>query len=230
MHLVIISCTPRVIKKSNTAKIIEKFKEGFEKTGNTTETYYLSQRNTWNEIRDAFYKNNYILFAISLFVECVPGIMLEFLETLEPKQYPSGVEKTKIGFILQGGFSEASQLRCGEQYLEKLPKYLNCEYTGTLIKGDMFAVSIMEGKTRESLIQPFVDMGKHYAKHGSFSKERVSEFAKPEYFSKRFIFLYSLLSPLQKVFMSLLAKKLGCKGSLKAKPYKNFAQSVNRKN
>jgi len=219
MHLVIISCTPRTVKKSNTAKIIEKFKEGFE---NTTETFYLSQRNTWDEIRDAFYNNSHILFALPLFVECIPGIMMEFLETLEPKQHPEGMEKTKIGFILQGGFSEASQLRCGEQYLEKLPVYLNCEYTGTLIKGNMFAVSFMEGKSRESLIRPFADMGGYYAKHAAFPKEAVTEFAQPEYFSKRFIFMFKFLSPLQKIFMILLAKKMGCKDSLKAKPYDKY--------
>ena len=224
MHLVIISCTPRVIKNSNTAKIIDKFKEGFEKDGNTTETYYLSQRNRWNEIKNAFYKNDNILFAIPLFVESLPGIMLEFLETIEPKQYSEGIAKTKIGFILQGGFAEASQLRCGEKYLEKLPNFLNCECTGVLIKGNMFVVSIFEGKTRENLIKPFINMGEYYAKHVAFPNEVASEFTKPEYYSKRFILLYSLFSPIQKVLISLIAKIFGCKGSLKAKPYKKYIE------
>jgi hypothetical protein len=207
---------------SNTAKIIESFKTGFEKGGNTTEAHYLSQKNKWGNIRDAFNGNEHILFAIPLFFECVPGIMLEFLETLEPKEYPDGMAKTKIGFILQGGLAEASQLRCGEQYLERLPGYLNCQYSGTLIKGNMSMVSMLGDKSGEKLVAPFMDMGEYYAEHGAFSKERVSDFAKPEYFSKGFILLYKLLNPMQRLFISLLTKKRGRTDSLKAKPYQKY--------
>ena len=222
MHLIIISCTPRAAGRSNTAKIIEQFKAGFEQESGTAEVHYLSQRSAWGAIRDAFYSNRHILFAIPLFVECIPGIMLEFLETLEPKKYPEGAERTKIGFILQSGFAEASQLRCGEQYLEMLPGYLNCDYAGTLIKGNMFSVSLIGGKSGQALVAPFIGMGRQYAKHPIFEKETVSEFAKPEYYSKGFILLHTVLSPLQKLFMTIMAKKLGCKGSLKAKPYQKY--------
>ena len=226
MHLVIVSCTPRPIRNSNTAKIIEKFKQGFERQGgNTTETYYLAQRSSWEEIRQAFYHNDHILFAIPLFVECIPGIMLEFLDTLQPKTYDSGKERTKVSFLLQGGFAEASQLRCGEQYLEMLPQYFNCEYAGTLIKGNMFAVSMVEGKGREAMIEPFVQMGETFAQDGAFHKEKVTEFAKPEYFSKGFIIFFRFVSPLQKMFLSSFSKKkLGRKESIKAKPYQKYIQ------
>ena len=222
MHLVVISCTPRMVKKSNTAIIIDSFKKGYEKNGNTTEVYYLSQRSTWETIREAFYSNAHILFAIPLFVECVPGLLLEFLEDIEPKKYSEGTEKTKIGFILQGGFAEASQLRCCERYLERLPGYLNCDYTGTLVKGNMFALGIADDASREKLVQPFVQMGEDYALREAFIKEEVSEFARPEYFSKGFILLYTLLGPLQKTAMGIMAKKLGCKTPLNAKPYQKY--------
>ncbi|MCL1874985.1 MAG: hypothetical protein FWF87_01845 [Synergistaceae bacterium] len=219
MHLVIISCSPRAQKDSNTSKIIERFKAGFEKESHTTEVHYLFMKNTWASIREAFDRNEHILFAVPLFVECIPGIMLEFLETLKPKEYAHGAAKTKIGFILQGGFAEASQLRCGEQYLECLPEHLNCEYTGALIKGNMFVLGMLNDKGVKSLAAPFVDMGAYYGKHGVFPKDIVSEFAKPEYYSKTNIFFFTLLSPLQKLFFSLFARKRGCKASLNAKPY-----------
>lgn len=38
-------------------------------------------------------------------------------------------KRTTIGFILQGGFEEAHQLRTAERYLEKLPYYFNCDYS-----------------------------------------------------------------------------------------------------
>ncbi|WP_304577010.1 NAD(P)H-dependent oxidoreductase, partial [Romboutsia ilealis] len=166
MNLLIISCTPRIKEKSNTDKILDEFKKGYESYGNTTETLYLYKRNEWETIRKKFYENDNILFALPLYVECIPGIMAEFLESLKPKHK----NNTKIGFLLQGGFGEASQLRCCESYLETLPSLLGCEYNGTLLKGNMFAVSFMDGKIRKKMVEPFYNMGKYYAQNNYFNK------------------------------------------------------------
>ena len=218
MNLLIISCTPRVKEKSNTDKILDEFKKGYELNGNTTETLYLSKRNEWETIRNKFYENDNILFALPVYVECIPGIMMEFLETLESKQNTN----TKIGFLLQGGFAEASQLRCCEKYLETLPSLLGCKYNGTLLKGDMFGVSLIDGKIRKQMIEPFNKMGQYYAENNYFNKEIVNEFAKPEYLSKRDIFLTNMLTPLKRVFFRFFAKKFGCKKSLTYKPYQKY--------
>ena len=106
MHLVIINASPRVEAKSNTARIIRTFVRGFEESGNTTEVWHLSDKKQWTGAKEAYEKNSNILFALPLYVESVPGIMLEFLETLQPKKE----DGTKMSFILQGGFAEASQL------------------------------------------------------------------------------------------------------------------------
>lgn len=219
-----ISCTPRMKEKSNTDKILDEFKKGYESYGNTTETFYLYKRNEWEMIRKKFYENDNILFALPLYVECIPGIMAEFLESLKPKQK----NDTKIGFLLQGGFAEASQLRCCESYLETLPSLLGCEYNGTLLKGGMFAVSFMDGKIRKQMVEPFYNMGKYYAQNNYFNKEVVNDFAKPEYFSKKEIFLNNLLSPINKLFMKVFAKKLGCKGSLSDRPYQKYVKEKGR--
>lgn len=220
MNLLIISCTPRIKEKSNTDKILDEFKKGYESNGNTTETLYLYQRNEWEIIRKKFYENDSILFALPLYVECIPGIMAEFLESLKPKQKSN----TKIGFLLHGGFAEASQLRCCESYLETLPSLLGCEYNGTLLKGNMFAVSLMDGKIRKQMVQPFYNMGKYYAQNNYFHKEVVNDFAKPEYFSKKYIFISNVLSPLNKLYLKVFAKKLGCKRPLNDKPYQNYVK------
>ncbi len=220
MHLFIVSCTPRIKEKSNTDKILEEFKKGYESCGNTTETFYLYKRNEWEMIRTKFYENDNILFALPLYVECIPGIMAEFLETLKPKQDSN----TKIGFLLQGGFAEASQLRCCESYLETLPAFLGCEYNGTLLKGNMFAVSFIGSKMRKQLTEPFYNMGKYYAQNNYFRKEVVNDFAKPEYFSKKEIFFSNVFSPLNKLLFNVFAKKLGCKGSLNDRPYQNYVK------
>ena len=107
MHLVIISGAARPQPMSNTAKIIEVFRQGYEEAGNTTEVWYLSDRNQWPGAKAAFEQNDNILFALPLYVENIPGIMLEFLAQLPPKT----VWGTCIAFLLQGGFPEASQSR-----------------------------------------------------------------------------------------------------------------------
>ena len=130
MHVVIINGSPRIKKYSNTNKIIEAFGKGMMQTGATYELYSLSDKNEWDAAREAFYNNTRILIALPLYVECIPGLLLEFLETLHKKEEAG----TEIACILQSGFAEGCQLRCGEQFLEKLPKKLianNYEYIRT---------------------------------------------------------------------------------------------------
>ena len=216
MHLVIINASPRVETKSNTARIIRTFIRGFEETGNTTEVWHLSDKKQWLGAKEAYEKNTNILFAIPLYVENVPGIMLEFLETLQPKQEKG----TKLSFLLQGGFAEASQLRCGEAYLELLPSYFNCEYNGTLIKGDNFAPSWLPENMAEKMVAHYEKMGRSFAEKGTFSKEEVNEFAGPEYFTEKEIRKYNRIGKkIQKVVFRYMAKKNGCKKPLDDKPY-----------
>lgn len=216
MHLVIINASPRVESKSNTARIISTFVKGFENSGNTAEIWHLSDKKQWVKAKESYEKNCNILFAIPLYVECVPGIMLEFLETLQPKK-ESG---TKMSFILQGGFAEASQLRCGEAYLEILPSYFNCEYNGTLIKGDNFAPAWLPDKMANKFVSNYEQMGRIFAEKGTFSKEEVNKFAAPEYFSEKEIRRHKRIGrKIQKVIFRYISRKNGCRKPLDDKPY-----------
>lgn len=216
MHLVIISGATRPQSKSNTAKVIAAFQKGFEENGNTTEVWYLSDRRQWKRAANAFEQNERILIAFPLYVENIPGILLEFLSGLTPKQAPG----TKLAFLIQGGFPEASQSRCCEAFLETLPVQLGCEYAGTLIKGDMFGTSRVDEKTREKMLAPFTQMGRTFAQTGSFEKTAVDAFAGPEYMPEKQIRMYNLVGKhISRFFMGRIAKKLGCKEKLDARPY-----------
>ena len=215
MHLVIISGAARPQAKSNTAKIIDAFQKGYTEKGNTTEVWYLSDRRQWTEAERAFQENENILIALPLYVENIPGILLEFLSDLEPKQTPG----TKLAFLLQGGFPEASQSRCCEAYLKTLPEQLGCEYAGTLIKGDMFGVGLVDEKNREKMLAPFTEMGRIFATKDCFEKITVDAFAAPEYMEKKQVRMYNMLGkPISRIFMGHIAKKLGCKERLDARP------------
>lgn len=216
MHLVIISGAARPRSKSNTAKVIAAFQKGFEESGNSTEVWYLSDRHQWESAADAFARNDRILIAFPLYVENIPGILLEFLSGLRPKQTPG----TKLAFLLQGGFPEASQSRCCEAFLETLPAQLGCGYAGTLIKGDMFGTGFVGEKTREKMLVPFTVMGRTFAEAECFEKSAVDSFAGPEYMSGKEIRMYNLLGKhISRFFTGYIAKKLGCRSKLDAKPY-----------
>lgn len=217
MHLVIINGSPRIVSKSNTEVAVTAFCKGFEQGGNTSELWHLSKRSEWKNAMDAFAANEQILFALPLYVENVPGILLEFLQSLPPKSVPG----TKIAFLIQGGFEEAAQAACAKAYVETLPGYLGCDYAGTLTKGGLFGVNFLPEKASREIIAPFVDAGREFAKAGCFAGEYAKAFAGPEHFSKAEIRRYELLGcHLSKWMMGRIARKMGCREKLDAQPYK----------
>ena len=218
MHLVIISGAARPRAGSNTAKIIAAFQAGYEEGGNTAEVWYLSDHSQWAGAAQAFDRSDNLLIALPLYVENIPGILLEFLSSLKPKTVPG----TKLAFLLQGGFPEASQSRCCEAYLETLPAQLGCDYAGTLLKGDLFGLSLTDEKSRGKMLAPFTEMGRYYAGTGYFDKPSLDKFAAPEYMPQGQIRMYNLFfKHISRFFMGTIAKKLGCRDRLDAQPYRD---------
>lgn len=216
MHLVIINGSPRVQKYSNTDKILASFVKGFCKSGNTYELYSISNRSEWEAAKAAFENNAEILIAIPLYVENIPGILLEFLETLPAKKEAG----TRISFILQSGFAEGCQLRCGEAFLEKLPSYFNCTYGGTLVKGDNFGIRIMDGDTLTKMLLPYEDMGKVFAEKLGFDNEEARAFTGPEEFSKPMqMLLQFMFKTFAKRSFKKAAKSWGCTRPIMDRPY-----------
>jgi len=216
MHVVIINGSPRVAKNSNTDKIIDSFGEGLISQGLTFEKHAISNRNSWDEIREAYVKNENIIFALPLFVECVPGMMLEFLETLPKKD-----ERTTVSFILQSGFAEGCQLRCGEEFLSKLPAYLGTAYGGCLVKGDNFAIRVLDQEKRKQITGPYREMGVIYANNKGFNCEEAKKFTGPEKFGIGMILMLSVVfKTVGKKMYKQVADRWGCTEPLDAKPWK----------
>lgn len=217
MKLTVISGAARARSKSNTALILENFCRGYEAEGNQTQTFYLSDRNQWEAARAAFDASDNLLIALPLYVENLPGLLLEFLGTLTPKRTPGA----KLAFLVQGGFPEASQLRCCEEYLETLPARLGCIYGGTLIKGNMFFLRLLSDKQQEEL-RMFETMGKRFAQLGRFDKDEVTLFAAPEYMPETALKVFRGPGKFfQRLVMNAISRKMGGRGNLKARPYKD---------
>lgn len=206
MHVVIINGSPRVQKYSNTEKIIASFTKGLSEKGVSFEAYAISDRKSWEMIRDAYIKNEEILIALPLYVECVPGLLLEFLETLPKKD-----EHTRLSFLLQSGFAEGCQLRCGEEFLTKLPGYLGVRYGGCLVKGDNFGIRVLDEEKQKQVTKPYQAMGELFAEGDGFFREEAKKFTGPEYLSlpMRLLMQFAFKTFQKKIFQKVAAS-WGC--------------------
>ena len=215
MHVLIINESPRVKKYSNTNAILEKFTEGLCENGTTFEQYEISDKNSWDQIRQSYDRNTIILVALPLYVESIPGLLIEFLETLTPKS-----DGSKMAFLLQGGFMEGVQLRCGEACLKIIADKLGCEYMGTLVKGDNFCIRFFEGEWRENITGAYADMGREFAAHGNFNSKACKKFTGPEtipFFVR--IHVGHILNTQAKTGFEQMAAVLDCNKPLDYKPY-----------
>ena len=216
MHVLIINGSPRVKQYSNTDKILEKFTEGLTENGTTYEQYEISDKKQWDDIRNTYYANSNILIALPLYVECIPGLLMEFLETLTPKN-----DGTKISYLLQSGFAEGVQLRCGEEYLKKLTARLGCEYGGTLVKGDNFSIRFFEGDMRDRVTGQYTEMGREYALNGGFDTDKCKAFTGYEVFPLHMrIMLGTIFATLGRKMFTKIARNWGCTKPIGYRPYK----------
>ena len=215
MHIMLINGSPRTEKLSNTDKILTAFAAGLAEEGATFERYAVSVRGSWSGIREAYEKNSEILLALPLFVENVPGLLLEFLETLPKKN-----EDTRLSFILQSGFAEASQLRCGEKFLEKLAGELGVRFGGTLLKGDNFGLRLSSGEEIRKLTGPYREAGRDFVRDNGFTAEKIKAFAGPEYFPLPIRLLVGLLfrTTARKKFAAA-ARAWGCTVPIDDRPW-----------
>lgn len=216
-HIVIINGSPRARKFSNTDKILQSFTKGLDEAKATYELYSLSNRSEWDAAREAFMTNSRIIIALPLYVECVPGTLLEFLETLPTERQ----QPAQLSFMLHGGFEEGHQLRLGEKFLKSLPSQLGCIYGGCLVRGGSFMIRMFSEKQNKAVLLPYRGMGEYFIEQGGFLAPEVKKFTGPEQIPGPFRILIKVLFKLvlKKKFKEF-AKEWGCTEPLDSKPYK----------
>ena len=216
-HLVIINGSPRVAKFSNTDKIIHSFAKGLEEAGITWELHNLSNRKEWDAAREAYLSHERTLIAFPLYVECVPSLMLEFLETLPTARKQPG----ELSFLLHGGMDEGNEFRLCERFLKGLPAQLGCSYGGTLIHGGSFRIRTAKADVVAKMVAPYVEMGRLFAQKGNFHTPEATKFTGPEQYPWLLRKMVSLLF-LKKVNgeFEYFAKDWGCTRPLDDKPYR----------
>jgi multimeric flavodoxin WrbA len=120
-----------------------------------------------------------IIIILPLYIHSMPGIVMKFIEELEPQ----AAFGKNLGFIIQAGFMETSQERFVERYFESLTKRLNYNYLGTVSKGQAAAI-YMYPKMFEKVLKLVNNLGSTFEETHAFDSEIVKQLGKPYEISK----------------------------------------------
>jgi hypothetical protein len=179
MKLSVFNGSPKG-RKANTEILLERFLNGFaEEQGNQWEVLYLNRRSEQKRFRDAFSAADSVLVAYPLYTDAMPGIVKQFIETLEPL---CGVQDNKpaLGFLVQSGFMEAAHSRYVERYHIALARRLGCTYLGTIIRGGVEGIQMRPEKMSRRLFSLLEELGRIFGSSGTFDEQILNRLARPE--------------------------------------------------
>lgn len=160
MRLTVFNGSPRT-SEGNTAILLADIVSGFtEGEGNSVDVHYLNTESRRQEAAEAFAGSEIVLLSFPLYHHAMPGIVMTWLEMLEPLD-PD--RRVKMGFLVQGGLPEARQSRFVEAFLERLPARLGCDYLGTIIRGGVEAMQFAPDIIFIRMHRAFVDLGRELA-------------------------------------------------------------------
>lgn len=129
-----------------------------------------------------------ILFILPLYIHAMPGILMDFIEVLEP-----ATDKNKnMGFIVQAGFIETSQERFLKAYFEELTAQLNYRYLGTVAKGEAAGI-YMYPKMFKKVFRLMNRLGVEFEKKHTFNREIIRKLEKPYKLSKPMLLLLNIV-------------------------------------
>lgn len=137
-----------------------------------------------------------IIIILPLYIHAMPGIVMKFIEKLEP----AASEGKYLGFIIQAGFMETAQERFVERYYKDLAKRLNYNYLGTVSKGEAAGI-YMYPKMFKKVLKLIADLGAAYEETLSFDKDIAASLGKPYELTK---FQLGLLNLVNKIGLSNL--------------------------
>ena len=219
MKLTIYNGSPRR-KNSNTDKLLSYFIKGFcSLDGNSATVHYIADKKDRDRQMEDFANDELIVIIMPLYCHAMPGTVKEFIEALPDE---SGNSNRKIGFIIQSGFEESYQSSFLKAFFDTFPKYFNCSYLGTVIKGGVEALSAQPAFMSKKVYKNFEKLGKGLASNSVFDKKVIAWLAKPYKYSKLQLFIYKILfSKFANEYWNVQLKENGCLEQCYNKPYVN---------
>jgi len=215
MRYLIIDASPRAKRESTTSLVADSFANGLREKDHAVAIMELRRRNQWEKLTLEIPHSDGVIIAMPLYVENMPGLLLEYLQSLSL----GALTGVALGYIIQGGFGEAHQLRCCETYCKIASQQLDADYIGCAVKGDMFGLATMRGdRYSRNMLERFHQLGRQFGSCGSFLDMDVGKLAGGEYYSKPILLLNKALKPLSKLAWNAIGKKAGAKAPLDAQP------------
>ena len=171
MNMIILNGSPKKnINESNTEIFINEFiKEMTEKP----HVKYINRENHI-ELAKSLKEYDTILMFLPLYIHGMPGSMMKFIEKLD-KEYLKG---KNLGFFIQAGFPETAQEQFIERYFAELAKLMECNYLGTVSRGQSAAV-YMFPKQFKKLYKQLNKLGKKFEETNNFDKNLVDKISYP---------------------------------------------------
>jgi hypothetical protein len=180
MRLTVFNGSPRG-KKSNSKIVLDHFLEGYDtKADNSYELFYLNRLKDTEQFVEVFAEAEHLLLVHPLYTDAMPGMVMSFIEALEPLCGQMG--DVDIGFIVQSGFGEAAHSRYVARYHKKLAARLGYPYLGTVIKGNCEPLRLKPQSYRK-ILEDFRQLGQAFGETGHFDEALVRKLAGPEKFS-----------------------------------------------
>lgn len=171
MKTIILNGSPKKnINESNTEIFINEFMKNMKEK--CTVKYIIREDNV--KLAKALGDYDNILIFLPLYIHAMPGSVMKFIEHLD-KQILSG---KNLGFFIQAGFPETAQEQFVENYFKELSKQLNCNYLGTVSKGQAAGVYMFPTKFKK-LYKELNDLGRYFEENNSFDKNIVSKISFP---------------------------------------------------
>lgn len=171
MNTIIINGSPRA-DKGNSEIFIRQFMKGMTCS---CKVKYISKENA-KTLANYVQKFDTIIIVLPLYIHSMPGIVMRFIEQLEPA-LPH--ENKSIGFILQCGFTESSQCKYVERYFKSLAQELNRTYLGTVMKGEAAGVYMMPSFMTRKLFKSLQKLGEIYEQTHTLDKSIIKKLQKP---------------------------------------------------
>lgn len=192
MHLTVLNGSPRG-RAGNTAVLLRAFLEGYSGvTGAAHRIEYLYDPGSLQRFRSLLHESGCLLLAFPLYVDAMPSMVKEFIESLEPLKGRLG--NLKMAYMVHSGFPEPVHSRYLERYLVRLTERLGAEYAGTLVKGA--SEGLRNKKKQDRSLEIIRRVGKNFAETGEFESKYLKKLAPREKLPSSVVFLFMILEKL----------------------------------
>lgn len=221
MNLLILNGSPRG-KTSNSTILMEYFTPGFlQNPENNVLMLYLAKKSEMQQAYQEFLRHDYIIFIMPLYCDAMPGIVMEFFESLQ--NLANKCHNKHLGFIVQSGFPESKQSDAVEKYFARLTQRLSAQYLGTIQRGGVEGIAIKPMFLKRSLLFKFYKLGVYFGNSFKFEPYLKQSLAKPHTFGffRRNMFRFFMFTGLSNYYWNFQLKKYGVFANRFAKPYKD---------